>query len=151
MSVARSFFKWVFRAVLLFVLFIVFFMVGSTTVAGVMPDQATSEPGLVPATAGLLIIALADLLVIAALILTSHWRGWKLAGSLALAYYDAVTLIMQIETWYFLSSITVSPQSKPDHNICTSKFLKISLGKTPSSMRKVSKGDYSIPRCTSVI
>ena len=79
-------------------------------VAGVMPDNALSEPGLVSATTGLLIIALANLLVIAALILTSRWSGWKLAISLALAYYGAVTFMMQIETWYFLSSITVSPK-----------------------------------------
>jgi hypothetical protein len=33
----------------------------------------------VPPTAGLLIIALANLIVIAPLILTSRWGGWKLA------------------------------------------------------------------------
>ena len=88
-------------------------MIGSMAVAGVMPDIAISEPGLVPATSGLLIIALAHLLVIAALILTSCWGGWKLVVSLALAYYGAVTFLMQIETWYFLSSITVGPQLLP--------------------------------------
>lgn len=72
MNAARSLFKWVLRFVLLYVLFIVFFMIGSMAVAGVVPDSAISEPGLVPETSGLLIIALADLLVIAALILTSH-------------------------------------------------------------------------------
>ena len=61
-------------------------------------------------TTGLLIIALGDLLVIAALILASRWSGWKLAVSLALAYYGAVTFMLQIETWYFLSSITVGAQ-----------------------------------------
>ena len=88
-------------------------MIGSMAVAGVMPDIAISEPGLVPATSGLLIIALAHLLVIAALILTSCWGGWKLGVSLALAYYGAVTFLMQIETWYFLSSISVGPQLLP--------------------------------------
>jgi hypothetical protein len=97
----------------LYVLFIVSFMIGSMAVAGVMTDIAISEPGLVPATSGLLIIALADLLVIAALILTSCWGGWKLVVSLALAYYGAVTFLMQIETWYFLSSISVGPQLLP--------------------------------------
>jgi hypothetical protein len=113
MSAARSFFKWTFRLILLFVLFIVFLMIGSVAVEGVMPDIAISEPGLVPVTIGLAIIALANLLVIAALILTSRWSSWKLAVSLALAYYVAVTFVMQIETWYFLSSITVSPQLLP--------------------------------------
>jgi len=110
MTTARAFFKWTFRLILLFVLFIVFFVIGSIAVTGVMPDNAISEPGLVPATTGLLIIALADLLVIAALILASRWSGWKLAVSLALAYYGAVTFMLQIETWYFLSSITVGAQ-----------------------------------------
>ena len=113
MNAARSLFKWILRFILLYVLFIVSFMIGSMAVAGVMPDISISEPGLVPATSGLLIIALADLLVIAALILTSRWGGRKLAVSLALAYYGAVTFLMQIETWYFLSSITVGPQLLP--------------------------------------
>ena len=113
MNAARSLLKWILRFILLYVLFIVFFMIGSMAVAGVMPANATSEPGLVSATSGVLIIALADLLVIAALILTSRWNGWRLAVSLALAYYGAVTFVMQIETWYFLSSITVGPQLLP--------------------------------------
>lgn len=113
MNAARSLFKWILLFILLYVLFIVSFMIGSMAVAGVMPDIAISEPGLVPATSGLLIIALADLLVIAALILTSCWGGWKLVVSLALAYYGAVTFLMQIETWYFLSSISVGPQLLP--------------------------------------
>ncbi len=113
MNATRLLFKWILRFILLYVLFIVSFMTGSMAVAGVMPDIAISEPGLVPATSGLLIIALADLLVIAALILTSRWGGWKLAVSLALTYYGAVTFLMQIETWYFLASITVGPQLLP--------------------------------------
>ncbi|MCK4962433.1 MAG: hypothetical protein KAS19_08095 [Anaerolineales bacterium] len=113
MTNARAFFKWTFRLILLFVLFIVFFVIGSMAVAGVMPDNAISEPGLVPATTGLLIIALADLLVIAALILASRWSGWKFAVGLALAYYGAATFMLQIETWYFLSSVTVGAQLLP--------------------------------------
>jgi hypothetical protein len=105
--------NWILRFFLLYILFIVFFMIGSMAVSGVMPDIAISEPGLVSEISGLLIIALADLLIIAALILTSRWGGWKLAISLALAYYGAVTFLMQVETWYFLSSITVDPQLLP--------------------------------------
>jgi hypothetical protein len=78
-----------------------------------MPANGTSEPGLVSDSAGLLIMALANVLLIAALILTSRWAGWKLALSLALAYYGAVTFMTQIETRFFLSSITVSPELLP--------------------------------------
>jgi len=113
MNTAKSLLKWMLRFILLYILFIISFMIGSTAVANVMPDIATSEPGLVPTTIGLLIMALVNLIVITALILTSRWSGWKLAVSLALAYYGTVTFLMQMETWYFLSSITVSPQLLP--------------------------------------
>ncbi len=113
MNTAKSFLKWTFRFILLYILFIVFFMAGSMAVAGVIPANATSEPGLVSAISGLLIIALVEMLVVVALILTSRWNGWRLAISLSLAYYGAVTFMTQIETWYFLSSITVSPQLLP--------------------------------------
>ena len=113
MNTIKSFFKWMFKLGFLYLLFIVFFMLGSMSVAGEMPANTTSEPGLVSETSGLLTVALADLFVIAALILTSRWSGRKLAFSLAFAYYGAVTFVMQIETWYFLSSITVGPQLLP--------------------------------------
>ncbi len=113
MNAVKSSLKWIGRFALLYVLFSVLFMIGSMASAGVMPTNIQSEPGLVSPTNGILIIALADLLIIVALILTSRWSGWKLAISLALAYYGAVTVLMQIETWYFLSSITVSPQLLP--------------------------------------
>jgi hypothetical protein len=113
MSQRRSPVNWLLRFLLLIVLFVVFFVLGSIAVSGVMPDSATSEPGLVSESAGLLIIAVADVAIIASLILTSRWGGWKLAGSLSLAYYGAVTFLMQIETWYFLTSITVGEQLLP--------------------------------------
>jgi hypothetical protein len=113
MHAVRSPFKWTLRFILLYILFIVSFMIGSMAVVGAVPDIATSEPGLVSATSGVLIIGLANLLVIAALIMTSRWGGWHLATSLAPAYYGAVTVLPQIETWYFLSSITVGPKLLP--------------------------------------
>lgn len=113
MKTARSIFKWTLRFVLLYVLFIAFFTIGSLALGNTMPDTATSEPGLVPLNIGLLIIALVSLLIIGALIMTSHWGGWKLAVSLALAYYGAVTFLVQLETWYFLSSTTVGPDVLP--------------------------------------
>lgn len=108
MNAARSVFQWTLRFIRLSVLFIVTFVIGSLAVVRVVPDMAMSEPGLVPPTSGLLVIALANVFVITALILASRWSGWKLAWSLALAYYGAVTLLTQIEAWYFLSS-TSSP------------------------------------------
>lgn len=113
MNTIKSLFKWVSRFTILYILFIAFFILGSMAVAGVMPANSISEPGLISETSGLLVIALANVLVISSLILTSRWSGWKLALGLALAYYGAVTFVMQIETWYFLSAITVGPQLLP--------------------------------------
>jgi len=106
-------FKWAFKFALLYVLFNVIFVIGSMAVADVIPENANMEPGLVSEGSGLLIVSFACLSVITALILTSRWSGWKLALSLAFAYYGAVTFLMQIETWYFLSAITVGPQLLP--------------------------------------
>jgi hypothetical protein len=113
MATPRSIFIWTLRFFLLYLLFLVFFMIGSLAVAGAIPDPAISEPGLVPPTTGLLIIALANVFVVAALILTSRWGGWKLALQLALAYYGAVTLLPQLDGWYFLSALTVSRRLLP--------------------------------------
>ena len=113
MKTKTSLVKWVLRFILLFVLFLLFYVMGSLVVADVMPDPAASEPGLISPEIGLLIISLANSLLVGALILTSRWGGWKLALSLALAYYGAVTFLMQIETWYFLSAITVGPELLP--------------------------------------
>jgi len=105
--------KSILRFVLLYVLFIVFFIAGSMALVGAMPESAATEPGLVSAASGLLIIALVNVAIVAALILTSRWSGWKLALSLALAYYGVVTFLTQIETWYFLSSVSVGPRLLP--------------------------------------
>ncbi len=72
-----------------------------------IPDLA-SEPGLVSAELTLLIMGVLNALLIMALIESSRYRGWKLALGLGFAYYGAVTFIMQIETWYFLTGISVS-------------------------------------------
>ncbi|MFA6541713.1 MAG: hypothetical protein WCT99_08935 [Bacteroidota bacterium] len=110
---AKTLFNWILRFILLYVLYIIFFIIGSMAVAGVIPENMPSEPGIVSPVNGLLIIALVNLIVISSLILTSRWRGWKLAIGVALAYYGVVTLLTQIETWYFLSSITVGPKLLP--------------------------------------
>ncbi|MCB0119517.1 MAG: hypothetical protein H6634_10800 [Anaerolineales bacterium] len=104
--------SYVFRFVLIFILVTIFFAVGSGVMAGKLP-AAESEPGLVSDVAGLLIICLVETVTISALILTSRWSGWKLIILLPLAYYGATAFMMQIETWYFLSDLTVGPDVLP--------------------------------------
>ena len=52
-------------------------------------------------------------MLITGLILNSRWIGWKLALGLSFAYYGTVTFVMQIETWYFLSDLTVGAELLP--------------------------------------
>lgn len=108
----KKFISYALRIGLIYILVTVFFAVGSGVMAGKLP-AAESEPGLVSDVAGLLIICLVETVTISALILTSRWGGWKLIVLLPLAYYGATAFMMQIETWYFLSDLTVSPNVLP--------------------------------------
>ncbi len=117
-------FKSIPRFILLYFLFLVIYVIGSMFMAvpGMTVSEtavsdgsgiAVSEPGLVSPTSGLLIIALVNLLIIVPLIQTSRWGGWKLAAILALSYYGAVTFIVQLESWFFLTASTVDAQMLP--------------------------------------
>lgn len=103
---------WLLRFVLLIVVFSLCFIGGAQAVSGLIPN-IKSEPGLVSAGTGMLIISIVNTLLIMGLVLNSRWRGWKLALGLSFAYYGAVTFMMQIETWYFLTNITVGAQLLP--------------------------------------
>ena len=103
---------WTGRIVLLLSLFFILFVIGSMAVSGVLPD-IESEPGLVPDNIGFFIFGILNTILIIALILSSRWHGWKLVLTLAFAYYGAVTFLPQIETWYFMSNITVSSKLLP--------------------------------------
>jgi hypothetical protein len=103
---------WILRFVVLIVLFNVLFISGAQVVSGVIPNSA-SEPGLVSAEIGILIMSVVNTIIVMGLILSSRWSGLKLALALSFSYYGAVTFMMQIETWYFLSDITVGEQLLP--------------------------------------
>ncbi|MFT5386252.1 MAG: hypothetical protein ACI81W_003665, partial [Saprospiraceae bacterium] len=96
---------WTGRIALLLLLFYVLFIIGTIAISGMLPD-IKSEPGLVPGNIGFLIFGIVNMLLIIGLILSSRWNGWKLALTLAFAYFGAVTFLTQIESWYFMSNIT---------------------------------------------
>jgi hypothetical protein len=108
----RSVLSWSFRFVLLVVLFYLFFIVGGLSVSGLLPN-IKYEPGLVSPEIGLLVISIVNTLLVMGLVLSSRWNSWKLVMGLSFAYYGAVTFVMQIETWYFLSNITVGAKLLP--------------------------------------
>ncbi len=103
---------WIWRFLLLTLLFSILFVAGAGILDGKLPDIA-SEPGLVKGLPGLLLLAVVNTLLVMSLVVSSKWYGWKLAILLSLAWYGANTFIMQIETWYFLSDLTVSSQLLP--------------------------------------
>lgn len=100
------------RIAVLFVLFAGFYMAGAGVMAGKLPSRL-SEPGLVPDGIGFLIIVAVETAILTALIRTSRWGGWKQALLISVTYYTVVTVLMQIETWWFLSNITVSADLLP--------------------------------------
>ncbi|MEQ9297164.1 MAG: hypothetical protein RIF33_01305 [Cyclobacteriaceae bacterium] len=105
----KHIFSWILRFSALLILFYIFFIGGTLAISDLLPDTP-SEPGLLPNNIGMLILGISNTLLVIALILSSRWRGWKLAFALAFSYYGAVTFLTQIETWYFLSEITVDGQ-----------------------------------------
>jgi len=103
---AKHIFIWMGRIVLLLLLFYAIFISGTIPISGMLP-KIKSEPGFLPDKIGFLIFGITNMLLIIGLILSSRWSGWKLSVLLAFAYYGAVTFLTQIETWYFMSNITV--------------------------------------------
>jgi len=103
---------WTARTALLLLLFYVFFISGSMAISGMLPD-AESEPGLIDGNIGFLIFGIINMLLVTGLILSSRWNGWKLALILGAAYYGAVTFLIQIEAWYFMSNITFDQKLVP--------------------------------------
>ncbi len=109
---AKQFLIWTVRIASLLVLFYVLFISGTMAISGKLPD-VPSEPGLIAGNIGFLFFGIINTLLIIGLILSSRWHGWKLALSLGLAYYGAVTFLTQIEAWYFMSNITFDPKLLP--------------------------------------
>jgi len=113
---AKQIWIWTGRLTLLLILFFVLFVLGSMAVSEILPDTE-SEPGLLPENIGFLLFGVINMLLVVGLILSSRWSGWKLILALAFAYYGAVTLLTQIETFYFMYNITV------DHTILPQLFV----------------------------
>ena len=80
-------------------------------ISGMLPE-IESEPGI-GGNIGFLFFGIINMLLIIGLILSSRWHGWKLALSMGLAYYGAVTFLTQIEVWYFMSNITFDQKLLP--------------------------------------
>jgi len=63
------------------------------------PDQAAA------ALAALVVISLLNSLVLSYVILRSRWSGWKLIFAIFFVFYGVVTVMSQIETAFFVTSL----------------------------------------------
>jgi len=109
MKMVRQYLNWLIKIAGLTILYIPIWIAGAMFIQDGLPD-VQPDPGLVNETTGMLILAMVNTLLIISLIVTSKWRGWKLALFLAIAYFGSFTFITQIETWYFLTGLTVSSE-----------------------------------------
>jgi hypothetical protein len=100
---------WIVRFILLCLFYFLLFAFAAGPVAPYLP-ATPAEPGPVPQMTGLLIVCAATVLVIMLMIHSSRWHGWKLVMSLSVAYYLVVTVVTQLEAWYFLLGLTISRQ-----------------------------------------
>jgi len=98
------------KAVFLLIAFLVIYIAGVGTLLQNLPD-IPSDPGAVIPPFDILIFGAAHVLALWMIIRSSTWWGWKLAGGLAFSYYGIITIMSQIETWYFLSDLTVGPET----------------------------------------
>ncbi len=100
------------RFAVLVPLFLAIFALGSGLVTPYLPTTP-AEPGPVDQVTGVVIVSAACVLVIILMISSSRWQGWKLIAAQSLAYYGAVTVVTQLEAWYFLYGKTIGPELLP--------------------------------------
>jgi hypothetical protein len=68
--------------------------------------STTTPPDQLPwVFAGMLLAAAVNTLVIALLVGRSTWRGWRLYGAVAFAWYGTMTFLAQIEAYWFGPSL----------------------------------------------
>ena len=94
------------RFVILMVVYFALFAIGGQIVSPYLP-AGPAEPGPVPQLTGLLIACAASVAVIMMMIASSRWHGWKLMLTMSVAFYLVMTLVTQLESWYFLYGITI--------------------------------------------
>lgn len=100
---------WTLRFVGLLILYFILFAAGGSLVAPYLPSTP-AEPGPLPQMAALVLVCTATVSIVMWAIHSSRWRGWKLILTMSVAFYLLVTLVMQVEAWYFLLGVTIGPE-----------------------------------------
>ena len=100
---------WSLRFVLLVVLYFILSVVGGGLVGPYLPTTP-AEPGPFPFMTSLVLVCSVSVLIVMGMIHSSRGHGWRLVISMSVAFYIVMTLVTQLESWYFLLGITVGPQ-----------------------------------------
>jgi hypothetical protein len=100
---------WILRFGVLLILYFALFAVDGQIVSPYLPE-ITAEPGPLPMMTGFWISCVAITLVIMWMIHSSRWHGLKLMAAMSIAYYLVVTVVTQLEAWYFLYGVTIGPE-----------------------------------------
>lgn len=90
------------------IIFLVFFIGGAMLFPPELPQNAQTEPGPIPTPFDILVVGLGHTLPLMLLLWNARLYGWKLYAASAFTYYGLVTFMSQIETAFFLTSLTVS-------------------------------------------
>ena len=83
--------------------FISFAVVSGALLANVSPQPAPEEAGATLLV--LFVISLINAAVWSYVILRAGWTGWKLVLAIAFVFYGVTTLMPQIETAFFITSL----------------------------------------------
>jgi len=97
------------RMIVLILLYMIIFALSGQLLVPFLPD-ITPEPGPFSFLVGYLIVCTTTVLVITLAIYSSRWVGWKLILTLSLAYYTVVTVVTQLDSWFYLYGITIGPE-----------------------------------------
>ena len=91
----------------LVVLTILYFICFAAVSAAVLPSPSKQPSPVEAATAlvALLAVSLLNTLVLAYLILRSRWAGWKLILAIFFVFYGVMTVMPQIETAFFITTL----------------------------------------------
>ena len=102
-------FGWLFRFMILVMIYFAIFAFIGQIVSPYMP-AITPEPGSLPLMTAFSIACISITLVIMFMIHSSRWYGWKLMATMSVAYYLVVSVVTQLEAWYFLYGVTIGPE-----------------------------------------
>lgn len=100
---------WILRFAVLFIIYFILLPVSGAIVAPYLL-ATMPEPGPLSQMSALLVVCAGTVMVMMWTIHSSRWYGWKLMLAMSFAFYLVLTVVTQLEAWYFLYGISVGPE-----------------------------------------